>query len=284
MYISLNPGVIGVRVANLSERIAAAKDFGFAGVDIDVAEIADLVDSIGAEAVRSQLEDAEIIASGWGLPVEWRAGEDHWKRDLALLPRLAKAAAEIGCFRTATWVMPASNEREFEENLAFHIERFRPIAEILGEYGHRLGLEFIGPKTLRSQFKHPIIHDMPGMLDMAASIGDNVGLLLDVWHLYTSHGHNGDVAKLKETDVVYVHVNDAPYGLKIDQQLDGTRCLPGETGIIDIRGFLDALRSIGYSGPVVAEPFKKELADLPDDAARLEVTAASMRKIFATIE
>ena len=284
MYIALNPGVIGVQVADLSERIAKAKEFGFAGVDIDVAEIADLVESIGAEAVRAQFEEAEIIASGWGLPVEWRAGEDHWTRDLALLPRLAKAAADIGCYRTATWVMPASNDRSFDENLEFHIARFKPIAQILADHGHRLGLEFIGPKTLRSQFKFPFVHDMAGMLDMAASIGENVGLLLDVWHLYTSHGHNGDVAKLKETDVVYVHVNDAPYGKKIDQQLDGTRCLPGETGIIDIRGFLDALQSIGYSGPVVAEPFKKELADLPNDDARLEVTAASMRKIFATID
>ncbi len=33
----------------------------------------------------------------------------------------------------------------------------------------------------------------------------------------------------------------------------------------------------------MAEPFKKELADLPDDKARLETIAASMKKIFATL-
>ena len=282
MYIALSPGVIGVRLGGLSSRIAAAKEYGFAGVDVDVAEIADLVESQGAETVNAEFVDADVIAAGWGLPVDWHSSEENWKNDLEKLPRFAKAAAAIGCFRTATWIMPASNDRTYDENLAFHIERFKPIAEILGEHGHRLGLEFIGPKTIRNQFKHPFIHDMAGMLDMASSIGDNVGLLLDVWHLFTSHGRNSDVAKLNETDVVYVHVNDAPTGLQIDEQLDGTRCLPGETGVIDIAGFLDALRSIGYSGPVVAEPFKKELADLPDDAARLEVTIASMRKIFAT--
>jgi len=91
------------------------------------------------------------------------------------------------------------------------------------------------------------------------------------------------VARLQETDVVYVHVNDAPTGIPVDEQIDHTRGMPGETGVIDIAGFLEALKSIGYSGPVVPEPFKKELADLPDDAARLEATAASMRKIFATL-
>jgi len=284
MYIALSPGTIGVKVENLSQRIAAAKDHGFAGVDINVSEIADLVDAHGAEVVRTQFEEAEVIACGWGMPVAWSGSEEDWKRDLEKLPRLAKAAAEIGCFRCATWVSPCSNDRAFDENLAFHIERFKPIAETLGAHGHRLGLEFIGPKTIRAKFKYSFIHDMPGMLDMTSKIGDNVGLLLDCWHLYTSHGRASDVAKLQETDVVYVHVNDAPPGVAIDEQVDHVRCLPGETGVIDIAGFLDALKSIGYSGPVVPEPFKKELADLADDAARLDVTAASMRKIFATLD
>jgi len=283
MYIALSPGCVGVRAENLAQRIAAAKDHGFAGVDIDVSEIADLVDSTSAEAVSEQFEKAEIIAAGWGLPMAWSGSEEAWKADLAKLPRLAKAAAAIGCFRTATWIMPASNDRAFDENLAFHIERFKPISEILGEHGHRLGLEFIGPKTIRNNFKYSFVHDMPGMLDMTSKIGENVGLLLDCWHLYTSHGRASDVAKLKETDVVYVHVNDAPAGIAIDEQSDNVRCLPGETGVIDIAGFLDALKSIGYSGPVIPEPFKKELGDLPNDAARLEATAASMRKVFATL-
>ena len=283
MYIALSPGCVGVRSENLAGRIAAAKNYGFAGVDIDINEIATLVDTQGADSVRAQFEEAEVIACGWGLPVAWSGSEEDWKRDLLALPRLAKAAAEIGCFRVATWIMPCSNDRAFDENLAFHIERFKPIAEILGEHGHRLGLEFIGPKTIRNNFKYSFVHDMPGMLDMTSKIGDNVGLLLDCWHLYTSHGRASDVAKLEETDVVYVHVNDAPAGIAIDEQQDNVRCMPGETGVIDIAGSLDALKSIGYSGPVIAEPFKKELGDLPDDAARLQATADSMKKIFSTL-
>ena len=57
--------------------------------------------------------------------------------------------------------------------------------------------------------------------------------------------------------------------------------MPGETGVIDIGGFLGALQSIGYDGPITPEPFKQELSDLPSDDARLEAVRRSMDKIFS---
>jgi sugar phosphate isomerase/epimerase len=284
MYIGLSPGAIGVRVENVHQRIAAARNHGFVGVEIDPNEIATLIEIGGAESVTSLFDEADVIACGWGLPTDWRSTEENWKRDLEALPRLAKAAAEIGCYRVATWVMPASNDLEFEANFKHHVERFKPIAEIVGEYGHRLGLEFVGPKTLRDKFTYPFVYDLPGMMSLANAIGSNVGLLLDSWHLYTSGGSVDQIASLKETDVVYVHVNDGPLGVPVDEQLDGVRGLPGETGLLDMKGFLGGLKAIGYSGPVVAEPFKKELGDLPTDADRLDTVAASMRKIFSFVD
>lgn len=281
MYSALSPGVIGVRPNGLDHAIALAKQYGFAGLEVDMAEVADLVDAEGADKVKQRFVDAGVIAAGWGLPTDWRSSEENLKHHLALLPRLAKAAAAIDCFRTFTWVMPASNDLDLAANVARHVARFTPIAEILREHGIRLGLEFIGPKTIRDQFKYPFVYEMAPMLELAAKIGPNVGLLLDCWHLYTSHGAMTDVESVAEADIVYVHVNDAPAGVAIDAQHDGTRCLPGETGVIDIAAFLKALAKIGYSGPVVAEPFKKELNDLPSDAARLETVAASLRKVFA---
>src|SRR5207302_2858403 len=133
-------------------------------------------------------------------------------------PRLAKSAAAIGATRTFTWVMPCSNERAMDANIRFHIERFEPIAQILAEHNCRLGLEFIGPKTLRESQKFPFIHTMDAMLDLGRKIGPNVGLLLDCWHWYTSHGTVGELKKLRPEQVVYVHVNDAPAGVGVDEQ------------------------------------------------------------------
>ena len=43
--------------------------------------------------------------------------------------------------------------------------------------------------------------------------------------------------------------------------------------VIDIKTFMQALKKIGYDGPVAVEPFKKELANLASDDARMEVVA-----------
>jgi sugar phosphate isomerase/epimerase len=281
MYTCLSPWAIGVQANSLDQALAAARTGGFAGLEISVGQVADLIDHEGADAARRKFADAGIRPAAFGLPVEWRQDEARFRADLDNLPRYAKAAQALGVTRSATWVLPMSNARARDENIRFHIGRFTPIARILAEHDIRLGLEFIGPRTLRETQKHPFIWKMFDMLDLARKIGPNVGLLVDVWHLYTSHGTLDDFRKLQADDVVYVHVNDAPPGIDVDQQIDTVRDLPGATGVIDIVGFLQALRQIGYAGPVTPEPFKKELADLPNDEARLKKVGAAMDSIFA---
>ncbi|HZO87577.1 MAG TPA: sugar phosphate isomerase/epimerase family protein [Chthonomonadaceae bacterium] len=280
MYKALSPGAIGVRTNNLQEAIAAAKKGGFEGVEFGAQEVANLVEQRGADYVRSLFAEAGIRPAGWALPVDWRTTEENWRKGLGELPRLAQAAAAIDSTRTMTWIMPSSDERPLEENRRFHIERFQPIARILADNGCHLGLEFIGPKTLRESQKYPFIHTMGAMLEMGQEIGPNVGLLLDCWHWYTSHGTLEELRALRPEQVVYVHVNDAPAGVPVDEQIDSVRALPGETGVIDIVGFLQALESIGYDGPVTPEPFKRSLNDLPTDEDRLQLVGQAMDKIF----
>ena len=280
MYKGLSPGAIGVRAATLDEALAAAAAGGFGGVEINPSEIADLVQTHGEAAVRARFTDAGLQPAGFGLPVEWRGSEEAWQAGLNDLPRLAQAAAAIGATRVSTWVMPCSDEREHDENRAFHVTRFTPIAKILGDHGLSLGLEFIGPKTLWTSQKHPFVHTMGDMLAMGREIGPNVGLLLDCYHWYTSHGTLDQLLALTPAQVVYVHVNDAPVGVPVDAQLDGVRDLPGATGVIDIVGFLQALRRIGYDGPVTPEPFV-DLSALPSDEARLKRVGMAMDDIWA---
>jgi threonine dehydrogenase-like Zn-dependent dehydrogenase len=149
-----------------------------------------------------------------------------------------------------------------KENFRFHTERLSPIARILSERGCGLGLEFLGPKTLRQGHRYSFIHTMDNMLDLCEAVGPNCGLLLDAWHWHMSLGTLEGIRSLAASQVIYVHINDAPAGIPVEMQQDTARALPGETGVIDLPGFLDALRSIGYDGPVVPEPFVPELAAL----------------------
>ena len=84
---------------------------------------------------------------------------------------------------------------------------------------------------------------------------------------------------MRNQDIVLVHVNDAPKGIPVDEQLDNTRDLPGATGVIDLPGFMGALQSIGYDGPVTVEPFCKRLNDLSREE-RAQVVADSLRSIL----
>jgi len=69
--------------------------------------------------------------------------------------------------------------------------------------------------------------------------------------------------------VVNVHINDAPAGVPLEKQVDNVRCLPGETGVMDVRRFLECLQQIGYTGPVMAEPFSERVRKMKrEDAIR----------------
>lgn len=280
MYKALSPGAVNVKPEGLRQAISLASRHGFGGVEINPREMASLIDTHGAEAIMQWFAEAGLKPAGFGLPVDWRNEAEKWQGGLKELPALAKAAASIGCTRSMTWILPSSDEREYDANRRFHIERFQPAAQILGEHGIALGLEFLGPKTLRDARKHPFIYKLWDMVDMGLEIGPNVGLLLDSWHWYTSGATLEDLSKLQPQQVVYVHVNDAPTGVPIDEQIDNKRALPGETGVIDIAGFLSTLERLGYDGPITPEPFKAELKDLPSDDARLEVVARAMDDIF----
>lgn len=262
MFKSLTAGALGVR-GSIEELIGYAKRAGFQGVDVDIQEIASLVDARGAAQVKNLFADAGLRIGAWGLPINWRGDAAEYDADLARLPQFAIAGAAVGATRVAQWLPSASDDRKFGDNFRWHIQRFKPIAEILDAHGCRLGLEFIGPRTLRVEKPYGFIHSMDGMLGLAHAIGTgNVGLLLDCWHWYTGLGTVSDLMALTAEDVVHVHVNDAPAGVDVADQIDNRRALPGETGIIDLVGFLKALQKIGYDGPVSPEPFSQSVREM----------------------
>lgn len=268
MFKNLNHGMIGMD-ASLPEALEMAVQYGFDGVDLNMTEVAERARRTSIEEVGGLFARTGRRPGNWGLPIEWFGAVEKWREELGALRTCAAVARAIGALRTTAVVMPWSDERDFDSNYAFHVERMKPVAEILGEYGCRLGLEFIGPQTLRRNRKHEFIYTMDGMLALCRDLGSNVGLLLDLWHWYTSHGTWKDLANLGNDNIVNVHVNDAPAGIPVDEQIDNERCLPGETGVLDIARFLGVLDAMGYDGPVTAEPFSARVNALsPKDALR----------------
>lgn len=282
MYSTLGPEALGIRGLSLEEAIDLAQAAGFTGLAFDVKAAAALADEHGVAYVRDLFDRAGVRPGHWNLPVNWRQ-EEGWEAELGELPRLASVAAALGAPRTATFMPSGSNTRAYEENVEWHVARLRPIAEALRIEGCRFGIEYIGPKTFRDQFAHAFVHTLAGTRELIAAIGgDNVGLMLDAWHLYTAGETAADLAGLTNDDVVVVHVNDAPPGVARDEQIDTVRALPGETGVIDLGSFMAKLSAIDYDGPVMPEPFSQRLVDraATDPAGAAAEAAGSMRTLW----
>ncbi len=274
MYKNLATGAIGVKT-DLEGAIRFASHYGFEGIDFSIEEAARIAADGGPERVRELFASAGLRPGSWGPPVDWRGDEARYQEQLARLPALAALARQIGATRASTWVPPSSDDRPYDENFGFHVQRFTPIAEILRDQECRLGLEFIGPETLRASKAHPFIYTVDGMLDLCRAIGTgNMGLLLDCWHWYASGDTVDTLRRLRNDDVVVVHVNDAPQGIPLHEHMDNVRCLPGETGVIDLGAFMTALRDMGYDGPVTVEPFSARVRAMQPDQAVAETKAS----------
>jgi len=279
MFKNLSPRDIGAKTP-LVKALELAKLTGFDGLEIDIVEVSELVERHSIDYVKDLFNEAAVKLGGWWLPMDCGGEEEEYQHGLDRLDRLAQIAEDVGCTRVLGWIWPFSDERSFEENFRWHLKRFRPVVEVLKDHGCRLGIEFVGPKTSRSGHKYEFIHAMEGTLRLCDALSaGTAGLLLDSWHWYTSHGTLDDLKKLASNQVVYVHLADAPAGVPVDEQIDNVRCLPGETGVIDLVGFLSSLNRIGYDGPVTPEPFSKTLKGMNiEEAAR--TTALALDKVW----
>jgi sugar phosphate isomerase/epimerase len=280
MFTSLSTGALGFS-APLDEALSLARTNGYEGLDLPLGELLKLAEQTSVRDVRERFHAAGLRPGGWGLPVDFRGDEETYRAGLAQLPRYAALAHELGSPWCATWILPYSDERDYAANMAHHVRLLQPVAQILANHGCRFGLEFVGPRTARAGHRYAFIHTIAGALELGERLGTgNTGLLLDCWHWYTSHATREDLARLRADQVVYVHVNDAPPGRDVDEQIDDQRLLPGASGVIDIAGFLQVLDRLGYDGPVAAEPFNAELNAMPPDG-RVRLTGHSLARIWA---
>ena len=74
-----------------------------------------------------------------------------------------------------------------------------------------------------------------------------------------------------------MQINDAVIGRSADMQIDQERELPGDSGLIDLKKFLDFIGSKGYNGAVSVEPFNKEI-NLMETNKKLKRVRASILK------
>jgi sugar phosphate isomerase/epimerase len=267
MYIAMNATLVTGRV-KWPELARLAAKVGYPGVDVAF----DAARKEGVPATRALLEQLHIRPAVLGFPVEFRKDDATFQKDLENLDDAAQFAKAIRCPRMVTYI-PSSSEMPKRELRALYKKRFSASAAILAKHDVRLGLEFLGPQHIRTRFPHEFIWRMNEMLEFAQECGYNVGLLLDSWHWHHAGATAADIMSAGKRAIVHVHFNDAAMQPP-EKVLDNERLMPGE-GVIDLVGFLHALRQIGYEDALSVEVFGRGLKFMtPEDAVKLGLESA----------
>lgn len=277
--IDLTPGAIGVK-AKPDELIDLAAANGFESIQPNAPFLASL-DTSQRKQFTDTLREKGLTWGAAGMPVDFRKDEATFRSGLKELPGMAAALQDAGVTRTGTWLMPFHSELTYLANFHQHVARLGEVTKILADHGLRFGLEYVGTKSLWTQGPFPFVHSMAETKELIAEIDQpTLGFILDSWHWFTAGETAKDILTLTNSDIVACDLNDAPSGIPTAELIDSNRELPAATGVIDTAPFLKALVTLGYDGPVRAEPFNEPLREL-DDGPAAKATATAIRKAIS---
>jgi len=280
-FVSLNGALTrGVSGAD-KVRLAAATGYGGVDWDLGPAKTAGLA---ATQALFAELKiKPTIVSLPMARPLPFAGDEAAFREALKPLAEDAAFIAAVGC-RKMMVVLPPSTTEPRQDQLGLVKDRFAAIDEVLQKSRVRLGLEFLGPLYFRQGRAGgppaaPFVWNLPDTLALAKDCGPNIGVVLDVWHWHHSGSTIADILAAETARIVHIHVSDAKASPPADVR-DNQRVMPGE-GIIDLAGFFQALKKIGYADGVSPEPLGRIPADMSaEDAARLglRTTLEVMRK------
>ena len=178
----------------------------------------------------------------WFLDGARKAESDSRKR------RLLEASAalhakhiKVGDFYNSTCPMPRI------------IEAFAALCKEAEDYGATIGFEFMASAMINN------LRDSLTMVETAGA--KNGGLILDIVHVVTLGITYAEISPIPLQYLINVELNDGtlPGSPRHDPSRARRFCGEGE---FDIKGFIQCVRQIGYTGPWAVEVISEELVGL----------------------
>lgn len=309
MFISLAPWATA-RGVGWPEQARLAAEVGYKGIDWAWGPVR----QAGAEATRALLAELAIVPTIVNMPgpnvLAGNVDDATFEESLKQLDEDTAFAASIGCRRfQRTLGATTSGGRSKDEQWKFVTGRLSAVNDVVAKHDVRISLEFLGPLQFRMGGGGgrgrgrrgggpgaananpaappapppappvPFVWSLAETRRLCEASGSHIGITLDAWHWYHSEGTIADILATPVDRIVHVHVSDARE-MPPAEVRDDMRLLPGE-GVIDLIGFFQALRKIGYQGGVAPETIGPRLEGVaPGDQARmgLYTTRAVMMK------
>ncbi len=244
--ITLNASTI--RPASLDEKIRAAAEAGYDGLELWSNEISDHARSGGSlEALGKRLADLGLIVPNViGLQGCMPESDDERPQTLERVRRQMEEAAAVGARHIAA--VPAPDRPDID--ILWAAERYRELLELGEEIGVIPAVEFVG-------FLQGI-----NRLGEAAAIAIEADhpracLVADTFHLYRGGSGFRGVKHLAPEFIACFHLNDVPAEPAQFELKDADRIYPGD-GILPLPRLLADLRAIGFRGPLSLEMFNRD--------------------------
>lgn len=127
--------------------------------------------------------------------------------------------------------------------------------------------------------REPFIWNLNDTVALAKDCGPNIGAVLDAWHWHHAGSTVADIVAAGKSRIIHVHVSDAK-DVPPETVCDNPRLMPGE-GVINLVGFFQALKKIGYEEGVSPEPLARVPMEMSaEEGAKLglDTTLAVMKK------
>jgi sugar phosphate isomerase/epimerase len=278
MFKNLNVEALGVS-GRPSEIIELALSNGFKGLDLDLADFANQVQTYGLPHARRVFDSSRLKLGSFVLTLDWDLDPLGFKKELEGQAKRFELAQQLGCTRAVTIVQPASDQRPYHENFDTHRRRYVELADVLAKHGIRLGVGLSTSARQREGRAFQFIQAVDAFLMLMKSIDSpNVGVALDLWHWQLGGGTLDQIRSLGDK-VVTVDLADADPGMTARNADENTRRLPGETGVIDSAAVLTALGEVRFDGPVTVMPSKAVFQGLGREKI-VKQTAAALDTVW----
>jgi len=304
MFVSLPPWAVSRNVPYPDSARLAAK-LGYAGIDNWSLPHARGLGVDGAKAFFAELKiTPHILNIPGGAP--WNGDDAAFQARLPQLDEDARFCAAIGC-RNFMVVLGPTSPTPKDERWKLMTSRLGAVSTILEKHNMRLGLEFLGPMSMRTgrgggggrgrigaaaapaspgatppatppeattPSAPPIVfvYTLKETLQLAIESGPAIGAVMDFWHWHHSGGTVADILAADPRRLVNVHISDARQ-MPPEEVQDSMRLLPGE-GVIDLVGGLQALKKIGWQGGICPETIGPRLDGIPpEETAKMALDA-----------
>lgn len=196
--VSLNPGIIGVK-ANLAQTLDYAIQYGYEAISPFTQEVLEHYSENQLREHTAKMKANGISYCSNNIPVEFRKDNDTFKEGFQGLKKFCQTMEKQGASRMNTWIISSHSDLTYSQNMKQHGERLGECAKVMDDHGIKLGLEYLGMRTMLNQNRFPFISSMEECRDLIAATGqDNVGFVLDSFHWYCAGETIEDLRSLKK--------------------------------------------------------------------------------------